>query len=104
MDTTSPTAPVYNVVGKESDTREVEPLVDFEPALKGHRFTALAEKVRIEVVFEWRSGLPLLLLFLGGAAVYRCDQRPFFIAGFSRCGTALFPTAPLPRMATAFTP
>jgi hypothetical protein len=26
----------------------------------------------------------LLLLILGGAAVYRCDQRPVFRAGFSR--------------------
>jgi hypothetical protein len=58
MDTTSPTAPVYNVVGKESDTREDEPLVDFEPALKGHRFTALRKK-------------SVLRSFLGGAAVYR---------------------------------
>jgi hypothetical protein len=91
MDTTSPTAPVYNVVGKESDTREDEPLVDFEPALKGHRFTALRKK-------------SVLRSFLGGAAVYRCDERPIFIAGFSRCGTALFPTGPLPRMATVFTP
>jgi hypothetical protein len=27
-----------------------------------------------------------LRLFLGGAAVYRCDNRLIFSAGFSRCG------------------
>jgi hypothetical protein len=26
----------------------------------------------------------MLVLPLGGAAVYRCDQRPIFSAGFSR--------------------
>jgi hypothetical protein len=34
-------------------------------------------------VMAW-SGLPLLLLFLGGAAVYRCDNRRVFSVGFSR--------------------
>src|SRR5712692_5665416 len=28
----------------------------------------------------------ILTLILGGAAVHRCDKRPVFRAGFSRCG------------------
>jgi hypothetical protein len=34
--------------------------------------------------FWWRSGLPLLILLLGGAAVHRCDKSLIFSVGFSR--------------------
>jgi hypothetical protein len=36
-----------------------------------------AEKVGFALDFGWRSGLPGLHLILGGAAVYRCDNRLF---------------------------
>jgi hypothetical protein len=52
--------------------------------LLGFRAFSSAEKLAFALVFGWRSGLPLLLLFLGGAAVYRCDKRLIFSAGFSR--------------------
>jgi len=38
----------------------------------------------VVLAFGWRSGLPRSYLPLGGAAVHRCDDWPFFIAGFSR--------------------
>jgi hypothetical protein len=35
--------------------------------------------------FALGSGLPALDLILGGAAVYRCDNRPVFSAAFTVC-------------------
>ncbi|MGA9416833.1 MAG: hypothetical protein WBV60_19255, partial [Terriglobales bacterium] len=75
MDTLVPTAQVYNVIGKESDTRQDRPVVDFESALKGHGFSRA-----VSVTFSLRLYRVLknsiLFPLLGGAAVYRCDKRP----------------------------
>jgi hypothetical protein len=47
-----------------------------------------AERVGLALVLGWRSGSPASYLLLGGAAVYRCDNRLVFSVGFSRWGDA----------------
>ncbi|MGA7079482.1 MAG: hypothetical protein WBQ43_17270 [Terriglobales bacterium] len=39
---------------------------------------ALQTAEKLDFVFGWRSGLPVLVLPLGGAAVYRCDKCLIF--------------------------
>jgi len=44
----------------------------------------------VALVFGWRSVYRISYLFLGGAAVYRCDKQLVFSAGFTDCWRTQF--------------